>query len=295
MNPLYTFSPEELAYLWALHGEPHAAHLVLRAEMGEDVLQKPLMAQRMIAAGHSLLARGFLEQDEGKDRMRAIQPVRELFTQIAKASLFLRYAWRGFTGVVFRTSTSTIVQEQRYGVVYDFWLYPRDELLSRLAERLDLPEPQNGTLPAPVARVTPALFERILSQVKASPTDALINLAAAGFDAAGARELMQTLGNPATHGEVTLLSALPSDAGFHLSGWRFVRGSEALWWFPLGQPDQVLPAYQLTPAQSADLLATWFGQVDQVLAQTSQLLSGETSLPNVMQEFANSGKLGSAA
>ncbi|MDW8396683.1 MAG: hypothetical protein RMM31_10625 [Anaerolineae bacterium] len=291
MNPLCTLSLEELAYLWALHGEPHTAHLVLRADMGEDVLQKPLLAQRMTAAGHSLLARGLLEQTPARDGVQAIQPVRELFARMSSAALFFQYARAGTIGAVYQADDGTVVQERRYDVVYDFWVYPREEAMLRLVERLGLPAPQGDALPAPAARVTPALFERVLAQVESSPTDAVINLVAAGFDATSARALAQALGDPDARGEVALLSAPKNDAGIQLSGWRFVRGTEGLWWFPLGQPEQVLPAYQLTPAQSADLLATWFSQIEPILAQVSQLPSEEDSLQNVKQDEANSDKL----
>jgi len=268
MNPNYTFSIEELAYLWALHGGTQVAHLVLRADMGENVLQKPLLEQRMTAAAHSLLARGLLEQNPTQDGVQAISPVRDLFGHMSSALLSFQYVLPAITGAIYLAESATVVQERRYGVVYDFWVYPHGEAVLRLAERLGLPAQQREALPAPTAKMTPALFERVLGLVETNVTDAEISLAASGFEPASARALVQALRNMDARGEVALLSASSKDAGIQLSGWRFVRGAEVLWWFPVGPRDQVLPAYQLTPAQSAELLATWFDQVVQAIGQS---------------------------
>lgn len=295
MNPIYTFALEELAYLWALHGKPHTAHLLLRADMGEQVMQRPLLEQRLTTAGHTLMARGLLEQTPTKDGVQPLPALRELFTQIVDAPLFFQYARPTATGALYLSDGQVIVQESRHQVVFDLWVHPREEVMLRLAERLGLPAPEGGALPAPVAQVTPALLSRVLGQVNTSSDDAIINLVAAGFTSSSARALVQALKDADARGEVTLLSATAEGPNLQLSGWRFVRGTDAVWWFPMGQPDQVLPAYQLTPAQSADLLATWFAQVEQVLAQIGQAPDGESSLPNVKQNETDTDKLDGVA
>lgn len=184
MNPNYTFSIEELAYLWALHGGTQIAHLVLRADMGENVLQKPLLEQRMTAAAHSLLARGLLEQNPTQDGVQAISPVRDLFGHMSSALLSFQYVLPAITGAIYLAESATVVQERRYGVVYDFWVYPHGEAVLRLAERLGLPAQQREALPAPTAKMTPALFERVLGLVETNVTDAEISLAASGFEPA---------------------------------------------------------------------------------------------------------------
>ncbi|MCS6909550.1 MAG: hypothetical protein NZM11_03130 [Anaerolineales bacterium] len=292
MNPSYTFALEELAYLWALCGRPHTAHLLLRTEMGEQVLQRSLLEQRLTVAGHSLLARGLLEQTPTKDGMQPLPALRDLFAQIVDAPLFFQYARPTTAGALYLTNGNVIVQESRHQVVYDFWVYPRAEAILRLAERLGLPAPEGGELPAPAAQVTPALFARVLEQAGVSPTDAAVNLVAAGFESSSARALVRALSDAGKRGEVTLLSTAGGDtAALQLSGWRFVRDTEVLWWFPIGRPDQVLPAYQLTPAQSADLLATWFAQVEQILAQLGRATAGESSPPIVKQGTTDSDKV----
>ncbi len=292
MKPLYTFALEELAYLWALQGNPRAAHLLLRTDMGEQVDQRPLLEQRLTTAGHTLLARGLLEETPAKDGMQPLPALRDLLAQIADAPLFFQYACPTATGALYLANSSVVVQERRHEVVYDFWLHARDEAMLRLAERLGLPAPEGGELPAPAARITLALFARILEQAGASPDDAVINLVAAGFESADARALVQALNNAGARGEVALVSISNDGVTLQLSGWRFIRGADVLWWFPMGQAEQVLPAYQLTPAQSADLLSVWFDQVKQALSQVVQVPAGENSLPNVKQDEASSDNFG---
>ncbi|GIL15517.1 MAG: hypothetical protein BroJett039_06900 [Chloroflexota bacterium] len=113
-------SIEEVALVLSIHGSPDAAKLMLLASFGE--LSPDEEKGRLLAAGHSLMARGFLNLNSGKSELAP--PMSELVSAMNTYQIALRMESKStetdVTITFFIHGNQIIQQSVEQGVVYRF-------------------------------------------------------------------------------------------------------------------------------------------------------------------------------
>jgi hypothetical protein len=224
---------EDLAFALSAVDESKAAHDLMLAQLGS--MSSSEARARLMAAGHSLMARELLTMDDGS-KVQLQQPLAEVARVLTHADFMIRYsrAYRDaeFVFSFYFTGGAILAHTIEKGVVHH--IYTVDDFQNIVREAFEFFElDDTASFPSPEIEVPYEVFRYIKgSEV---PSHILEELAAADVPQETRELLAEDLLVTRFRGSILRVEGLRRDDPASDEGILVLRGAERLWLFPTHQ------------------------------------------------------------